>query len=144
MPIHAVQGSREALQHLPTRARPRVDPSDVPVPEGYSIEPVLVGLTFPNDFCFDRDGTICIGEGGSTWPTRPAPPPRILKLDPLGNLEEFVSEIMPGPRGLAIHDEGLGVCILPSRGLFQPDPPLGPQDQRENGRHRQVAGWRLA
>lgn len=58
MAIHAVQGSRETLQDLPTKARPVVDPSNVYVPEGYSIEPVLVELSFPMDLCFDRDGTM--------------------------------------------------------------------------------------
>lgn len=111
MSIHATKGTRDALQHLPTRARPKVDPSNISVPEGYTVEPVVVGLSFATDLCFDTDGTIYIGEGGSTWPTRPAPPPRILKLDPAGNLEEFVHEIMPGPRGLAIHDGGLYVAV---------------------------------
>lgn len=111
MSIHATKGTREALQHLPTRARPKVDPSNISVPEGYTVEPVVVGLSFATDLCFDTDGTIYIGEGGSTWPTRPAPPPRILKLDPAGNLEEFVHEIMPGPRGLAIRDGGLYVAV---------------------------------
>ena len=111
MPVQATKGSNEAIRQLPTRARPRIDPADISVPEGYSIEPVVVGLSFPTDLCIDQDGTIYIGEGGSTWPTRPAPPPRILKLDPAGNLEEFVREIMPGPRGLAIHDGGLYVSV---------------------------------
>jgi glucose/arabinose dehydrogenase len=101
----------EALRNLPTRARPRIDPSDVWLPEGYAIEPVVAGLSFPTDLCFGEDGSIYIGAGGSTWATRPAPPPRILWLDPSGEMEEFAREIMPGPRGLTIHDGGLYVSV---------------------------------
>lgn len=96
---------------LPTPARPKLDPHDISVPDGYQVEAVLAGLSFPTDIAFDEDSTLYISEGGSTWPTRPAPPRRILRLDPSGTLAEFAGEVMPGPRGLAVHDGGLYVAV---------------------------------
>jgi hypothetical protein len=46
---------------------------------------------------FADDGTLFLLEGGSTWPTRPYMPARILKLDPAGSLEEFAVEVLGGP-----------------------------------------------
>ena len=64
--VHTTTGSREALRNLPTSARPRVDPDDVVLPEGYRAEVVLAGLSFPTAIEFAPDGTVFVAEGGST------------------------------------------------------------------------------
>ena len=54
---------------------------------------------------FDDNGSLYILEGGSTWPTRPALPPRILKLDTdKKELEVFAVETLGGPRGVTYKD----------------------------------------
>jgi glucose/arabinose dehydrogenase len=89
---------------LPISARPRINPDDVWVPEGYRVEVVAAGLSFPTGMGFAEDGTLYILEGGSTWPTRPALPPRILRLLPSGELEVFAVETLGGPRGVSYRD----------------------------------------
>lgn len=49
--LQAGTASPESLHNLPTPARPVVDASDVVVPEGYVVEPVMAGLSFPTDSC---------------------------------------------------------------------------------------------
>jgi glucose/arabinose dehydrogenase len=80
-----------------------VDPADVEVPDGYSVEVVLVGLSMPTGMAFADDGTLFLLEGGSTWPPRPYLPARILRLDPEGNLGVFGAQPLGGPRGAAVH-----------------------------------------
>jgi len=47
-------------------ARSSVDPADVAAPEGYEVEAVMVGLSFPCGVGFADDGSLVILEGGST------------------------------------------------------------------------------
>jgi glucose/arabinose dehydrogenase len=88
-----------------------VDPHDVVVPEGYRVEVILAGLSFPTAIEFAPDGTVFVAEGGSTWPTRPYMPARLLSLDPSGNLEVIAIEGLGGPRGLAWRDGELYVSV---------------------------------
>ena len=71
MSLPTVPVSPEALQELPIPARPRLDPRDVVVPEGYTVAVVLAGLSMPTGMGVDHEGSVYICEGGSTWPTRP-------------------------------------------------------------------------
>lgn len=105
------RASTEALRALPTPARPIVDASDVVTPEGYTVEPVLVGLSFPCGMGFADDGTLFILEGGSTWPTRPYMPARILRLDPAGAVESIDEEVLGGPRSVAYKDGAIYVSV---------------------------------
>jgi glucose/arabinose dehydrogenase len=107
MALSVVSRGAEALDGLPVPARPRVDPADVVVPEGYRVEAVVVGLSFPVGMAVVPDGTLFLLEGGSTWPTRPYLPARVLRLTPDGRLEVFSEEPLAGPRGAAVHDGGL-------------------------------------
>src|SRR5215213_5151329 len=79
--IKAVKSSVDSCKKLPVSARPVVDAADVVVPEGYQVEVVMTGLSFPTDIAFADDGTIFVSEGGSSWPTRPYMPARILMLN---------------------------------------------------------------
>lgn len=107
MEFRASSTSLDALRNLPTPARPTVDPAAVVVPDGYAVEALVAGLSFPTCMAFADDGALFIGEGGSTWPTRPYMPPRLLRLDPSGRLERLTTEVLAGPRGLAWRDGAL-------------------------------------
>ena len=66
MTLPTVAASPEALQQLPTPARPRLDPADVVLPAGYRAEVVLAGLSMPCGMGVDDEGTVYVLEGGST------------------------------------------------------------------------------
>jgi len=99
------------LKNLPTTIRPKIDPQDVHVPEGYHVEVVAAGLSFPCGMGFADDGTLYILEGGSTWPTRPAMLPRILRLDPKATLDVFGVEVFGGPRAVTYRDGYIYVSV---------------------------------
>lgn len=107
--LQAEPTRRGRLRTLPTTIRPRIDPDDIVVPDGYEVEAVVAGLSFPTCLGFGERGELFIGEGGSTWPTRPALMPRILRLDPAGRLEHFATMDLAGPRGFAVHGNRLYV-----------------------------------
>jgi glucose/arabinose dehydrogenase len=86
-----------------------VDGADVVVPHGFEVEPLVVGLSFPCGMGFADDGRLFILEGGSTWPTRPYMPSRILCLEPSGELTVIGIETLGGPRGVAWRDGALYV-----------------------------------
>ncbi|QOR64734.1 hypothetical protein IM538_12775 [Cytobacillus suaedae] len=100
----ATSRTSDKVLKLPTSARPVVNPDDVWVPEGYKVEVVAAGLSFPTGMGFADDGSLYILEGGSTWPTRPALPPRILRMNPEGDVEVFAIETLGGPRGISYRD----------------------------------------
>ena len=66
MTLPTVAVSPEALQQLPTPARPRLDPADVLLPAGYRAEVVLAGLSMPCGMGVDDEDTVYVLEGGST------------------------------------------------------------------------------
>src|SRR5512143_4010460 len=112
MPMTATRATRDVLRRLPISARPAVDPADVVVPEGYEIEPVLVGLSFPCGMGFADGGSLFLLEGGSTWPTRPYMPARILRLDTAsGTVDEIGVEVLGGPRGVCYRDGAIYVTV---------------------------------
>jgi glucose/arabinose dehydrogenase len=112
MAVTATRAAPELLRKLPTTARPVIDPADIEAPDGYVVEPVLVGLSFPCGMGFADDGSLFLLEGGSTWPTRPYMPARILRLDTAsGALEEFAVEVLGGPRGVAYKDGAIYVSV---------------------------------
>ncbi len=111
MALSVTQATPEALHALPTPARPVVDGRDVVTPDGYTVEPLLAGLSFPCGMGFADDGTLYILEGGSTWPTRPYMPARILSLDPAGHMEVLDEEVLGGPRGVAYKDGAIYVSV---------------------------------
>src|SRR3954462_14173180 len=89
----------EQLQKLPTTVRPKIDARDVQVPEGYSVEVVMAGLSFPCGLTVAEDGTIFIAEGGTTWPTRPWLPSRLLRLKTNGEVDVLAIEEAGGVWG---------------------------------------------
>ncbi|QEH38446.1 hypothetical protein OJF2_70490 [Aquisphaera giovannonii] len=112
MAVIATRTTREGLRKLPTTARPILDAADVLVPEGYAVEPVLAGLSFPCGMGFADDGSLFLLEGGSTWPTRPYMPARILRLDTAsGGVSEVGVEVLGGPRGVSYRDGAIYVTV---------------------------------
>ncbi len=112
MPVTVTRTAHERLRKLPTSARPVVDAADVQVPEGYEVEPVLVGLSFPCGMGFADDGSLFLLEGGSTWPTRPYMPARVLRFDTdSGRVEEIGVEVLGGPRGVVYRDGSIYVTV---------------------------------
>ncbi|WP_219417395.1 PQQ-dependent sugar dehydrogenase [Pseudonocardia nigra] len=110
MVLPAVPATPSDLLNVPVAARPRIDPRDVVVPEGYEVDVVLAGLSFPTGMGFAPDGTLYVLEGGSTWPTRPYLPARVLRLAPDGDLRSVGEETLGGPRGVAVHDGGVYIA----------------------------------
>ncbi len=75
-----------------------INTADIVVPEGYSIEAVNIGLTYPVDVTFDEEENYYIAEaGGHTYGTNPprAPKARILKVFPNGQVEVLYDKVVP-------------------------------------------------
>ncbi len=66
------------------------------LPPGYTIEPVVWNLTFPDSITFDDNGNMYIGEAGYPFVNTPLVP-RILKMEPNGNLSVFVDTQLNSP-----------------------------------------------
>jgi len=61
------------------------------LPEGYAIEKVVSGLTYPTSVAWDDDGTMFVAEAGGQFLEEP-PPSRILRVDrENGEVTEFVN-----------------------------------------------------
>lgn len=75
----------------------KINPADIAVPEGYKIEAIETGLTYPVDITFDDEGNYYIAEaGGHTYGTKPprAPEARILKSG-ADKLQVFFDQVVP-------------------------------------------------
>ena len=111
MGIRATRTTKEGLRRLPTPARPVVDAGDVRVSDWYEVEAVPVGLTMPTGMKAAEDGTLFVLEGEATWPTRPEPSPRVLRMDPSGHLEVFAEESFGGPRRIDVRGNEIFVSL---------------------------------
>lgn len=81
----------------PPLVRVPVKPADVYLEEGYRLEPVAVGLTYPAGLTFDDRGNVYIAEAGYSYgPGKTEGQGRILKLAPDGTMHE-VAKDFPGP-----------------------------------------------
>ena len=82
---------------------------------GYTIEPVVWNLTAPDSITFDDNGNMYIGEAGYPFTNLPMIP-RILKMEPNGNLSVFVDNKLNSPIvDIAFHD---GLIYVSHRGKF--------------------------
>src|SRR5919107_5252218 len=66
------------------------------VPPGYTIKPVVWNLTAPDTVTFDDKGNMYVGEAGYPFTNLPYVP-RILKIDPTGNISVFVDTKLNSP-----------------------------------------------
>lgn len=81
-----------------------VNPGDIALPEGYRIEPVVTGLTFPTGVAFDDAGNVYVVEAGyaygEVWTT-----PRLLRIGAGGKKETVAEGGKNGPwTGVAFHN----------------------------------------
>ena len=72
------------------------------VPSGYTIKPVVWNLTAPDTVTFDDKGNMYVGEAGYPFTyllnfVNNPQPPRILKIDPSGNVSVFVDTKLNSP-----------------------------------------------
>ena len=80
---------------------------------GYTIEPIVWNLTAPDSVTFDDNGNMYIGEAGYPFTNIPQVP-RILKMEPNGNLSVFVDNKLNSPIvDIAFHD---GLVYVSQRG----------------------------
>ncbi|MDT0691948.1 hypothetical protein RM549_19335, partial [Salegentibacter sp. F188] len=61
-----------------------IEPTDVLLPDGYKIEVVTEGLTFPTAVTFDEEGNIYVIEGGYSY-GEVFLAPKLLKIQPDGS-----------------------------------------------------------
>lgn len=75
----------------------RLAPEEIVIPEGYQIEPVASGLSYPVDVTFDEEGNTYIAEaGGHTYGTKPgrAPRERIIQLMSDGTMKVLYDKVV--------------------------------------------------
>lgn len=101
----------DGLKQLPTSGRSRISAFNTKVPEGYTVEAVMAGLSLPTDLTFAPDGTLFVCEGGSSWPTRPYMPSRIIRQKPSGETDAIQMDVEGGSRGIAYKDGELYISI---------------------------------
>lgn len=89
----------DVLEEVVNQASQRaINVNDIVVPEGYKIEAVKSGLTYPVDVTFDEKGNTYVAEaGGHTYGTKPAraPEARILKILPNNSVEVLYDKVVP-------------------------------------------------
>jgi glucose/arabinose dehydrogenase len=69
-----------------------IDPNDIYLEPGYTIEPVVVGLNFPTSITFDDEGRLYIGEAGYSYGLADTPEGgRILEVCQNGEVKEVAS-----------------------------------------------------
>src|SRR4051812_40511161 len=73
------RGGGRAHASLPRR----VDPADVAVPDGYRVDVVATGLTFPTSVTFDDDGRLYVVESGYSY-GEAFDTPKLLRVEPGG------------------------------------------------------------
>lgn len=88
----------------------RVNPSDIALPNGYSMEVVATGLTFPTGLTLDEQGNLYVVEAGysygETWTV-----PRLLRLESSGAHSVIATGEKNGPwNGVIFHDENFYVA----------------------------------
>lgn len=80
----------------------RVDPADVAVPEGYRVEVVATGLTYPTGVAFDDEGTPYVTESGYSY-GEDFTQSRLLRVEPDGRLTEVARGEHPPWTGVTWH-----------------------------------------
>lgn len=82
----------------------RLNPSDILLPDGYTIEVVSSGLTFPTAAVQDEEGTLYVIESGYAY-GEVFLPPRLLEVQPDGSTRTLTEGSRNGPwTGITYHD----------------------------------------
>ncbi|MDQ3395765.1 MAG: glucose dehydrogenase [Bacteroidota bacterium] len=74
----------------------QINPLDIALPKGYSIEALSSGLTFPTGITFDEQGQIYLVESGYSYGEAWSEP-RLLKIDPSGKTSVIATGEKNGP-----------------------------------------------
>src|SRR5215203_319246 len=90
------EGGGEEVRFTPPR---RLDPAAVAVPEGYRVEVVASGLTFPSGIAFDERGQPYVVEAGYSY-GESIVVPRIVRINPDGSTAEIARGENPPWNGL--------------------------------------------
>lgn len=80
-----------------------VRPADVAVPEGYRVEAVATGLTFPTAVAFDDGGDVYVAESGYAY-GEVFTSPRLLRVEPGGRVQVVATGDLAPWNGLAWHN----------------------------------------
>jgi glucose/arabinose dehydrogenase len=80
----------------------RLEPLDIALPEGYRIEVVATGLTFPTAVTFDEQGTPYVTESGYSY-GEVFTEPRLLRVESDGRLTEVARGGHPPWTGVTFH-----------------------------------------
>lgn len=109
----------------PPCVRIPIRPGDVCLEEGYRLEPVAIGLTYPTSITFDDCGNLYVGEAGFSYgPAKSAGQGRILRLNSDGSVSEIASGFRGQMTGMTWYQEAFYVAegAFPGRILrVQPD-----------------------
>ena len=84
-------------------ARP-INPNDVALPEGYRIEAVATGLTYPTGVAFDEEGRVYVTEAGWSYGSENPGTPRLLRVELDGRTSVVAEGANPPWNGLAYHE----------------------------------------
>ena len=81
-----------------------INPNDVALPEGYRIEAVATGLTYPTGVAFDEGGRVYVTEAGWSYGSENPGTPRLLRVEPDGRTSVVAEGANPPWNGLAYHE----------------------------------------
>ena len=99
----------------PAVTRIPVGRDDVVIEQGYCLEPVAIGLTFPTSLAFDEEGRLHVAEAGYSYgPARSAGEGRILRLGRDGEIGEVASGLRGPITGIACR----GGSVYAAEGAF--------------------------
>lgn len=79
--------------------------ADIQVPEGYEVELVAKGLTFPTGATFDDEGNLYVTEAGYSYDPK-FTEPRLLRVNPDGSFTEIYEGERTGPMTGVVFHEG--------------------------------------
>ncbi len=86
-----------------------IDPGDVAVPEGYRVEVVADGLTYPTGIAIADDGTLYVTEAGYAYGAEPGRA-RLLEIAPDGSSRVLAESDNPPWNGITLNDGVLYVA----------------------------------
>lgn len=81
----------------------KVETKDIALPDGYEIEAVATGLTFPSGITFDDEGRVYVTEAGFSYGGYFGEP-RLLRLEPSGTTSVVATGTNPPWNGVDYHD----------------------------------------
>jgi glucose/arabinose dehydrogenase len=97
--FHLTAGDKTREEFKPPRS---LDPAAIAVPEGYRIEPIATGLTYPTSVTFDDQGTPYVIEAGYSY-GEDFTEPRLLRINPDGSHTVVATGAHPPWTGVVFH-----------------------------------------